>query len=258
MSDPNILFDEEELSRREQANLANANYINAILSQSSIKEAAESAHQRTKAQAVAKQRAVDNTDKRANLEASLASREGEGRLNRAAAQNRADTMATNLTAGQRGDITDLTQGIALIDSLSGDLDNFTASGGTTGGTGGATEWVAEQLGFDPATNYVQQRREAANPGLTELRAKAASVSASALSATMKGVMTDQDFKRVKAMDLNNPNLDPAQLRSRIAAARSIMVNSLRSRLGGQIPQGPAENPVQQQPALSPAVAKYLR
>jgi hypothetical protein len=223
-----------ELTEREKEALQQANHLNAIMSQSSIKEGTEAAHIRSQQQAKERLLRQKQLQDAADLEATLAFRQGEGGLDRAAAQQRASTMATNLTAGQRAQLGELNQSIDMVTGLGQDLEAL--PGNELGGLVGAGEWLLDTIGLDPLSEAYRQ--QFVSDDVQEWRGRAAAISSMAQQAYQKGVLSDQDFERVKAMDLSNPNLSKDQLRNRIGATAQIMGTARNSLAGQQQQQQP--------------------
>lgn len=120
------------LTERERQALAQADRLNAILSQSSIKEGSEAAQIRAREQAAARLQAQRNAADQAQLDATLAVRQGEGRLKREADAALISGLA-GLTAPEQRDVRGQEQTHAQLGEAIDQGENVLDTGGNFAG-----------------------------------------------------------------------------------------------------------------------------
>jgi hypothetical protein len=230
-----------QLSELERQKLADAAQASAYLEMSSIPEAAQMAAQRRKEQLAERLQGQKLAASQAETEAALGVRSSEGRLNRDAAMARTQ----ELTSAQRDQLAALTGAGNLSTEITGDIENLPEGGDELGGWTGAVQWVLETAGINPVTNYFKDNYVSAP--VQELQAKAAGLYTQAVQSMQKGVLSDQDFRRVEALNITDASLNKQQLATRISAIEQIMANAygaLGANQGSPPPQSqPPQNVV---------------
>jgi len=222
------------LTERERQNLAQSDRLNAILSQSSIKEGAEAAQVRAREQAAMRLQLQKEMASRAESEAALGVRSQEGALDRAAAMAR----TKELTGAQRDQMAALAGAGNLAGDIAADIEQLPGGGDELGGIVGAGQWVLERVGINPLTNLYKE--SFVSLPVQQLQAKAAGLYTQAVQSMQKGVLSDQDFKRVEALNITDPSLDKNQLITRISAVNQIMANTRAALPGAAAPATAAQ------------------
>lgn len=147
--------------------MSSADAINAILSQSSIRSASESAFEREKIQQALAIQALRNTAARNRLGASLgvrqeesaldrANRSAEGALNREAARERAEIMAAKLSGAMQADVAGAEANLGNIDAAIDTATQVVDQGGEFKGGTDVVIGFLREFGANTASNILAQ------------------------------------------------------------------------------------------------------
>lgn len=145
----------------------NVDALNAILSQSSIKSASESAFERNRRQQALAIQALRNRAAQNRLGATLgirqeegaldrANRNAEGALNRAAAKERAEIMADKLSGGMRADVASGQANLGNIDTAIDAATQVVEQGGEFKGATDVMIGFLREFGANTVSNIVSQ------------------------------------------------------------------------------------------------------